>query len=88
MITAATLAARLDPLLGTELDRKVIAEVVLEVIALDSDELVVLPIAPRGSPADHFTVARITPCGGVTPAFLADPASHDFIRNRFRRTKP
>lgn len=84
MITAETLAGRLDTLLGGDLDRLVIAEAVLQVIALDTDELIVLPIAPRGSPADHFTVARIVPCGGVTPAFLADRASHDFIRNRFK----
>lgn len=88
MITANTLSVGLDRLLGSAPDWQIIAEAVLQLIARDTDELVILPIAPPGSPADHFTVARITPCGGVTPAFLADPASHDFIRNRFRRTKP
>lgn len=93
MITAATLAARLDTLLGGELDRQIIAETVLQVIALDSDQLIVLPIAPKrtdveGNPwpslEDHHTIARIVPAGGCSPAFLADHQSHDYIRNRFR----
>lgn len=83
MITATTLAARLDTLLGGELDRQIIADAVLEIIALDTDEMIVLPIAPRGHPADHCTVARIVPVGGVTPAFLSDPISYDYIRTRF-----
>ena len=93
MITAATLAARLDTLLGGELDRQVIAEAVLQIIALDDDQLIVLPIAPMRADVeadlwpdlqDHHTIARIVPAGGCTPAFLADPQSHDYIRNRFR----
>ena len=93
MITAATLAARLDTLLGGELDRQVIAEAVLQIIALDDDQLIVLPIAPMRADVeadlwpdlqDHHTIARIVPAGGCSPAFLADPQSHDYIRNRFR----
>lgn len=93
MITAATLAARLDTLLGGELDRQVIAEAVLQIIALDDDQLIVLPVAPMRAEVEadlwpdlqgHHTIARIVPTGGCSPAFLADPQSHDYIRNRFR----
>ena len=93
MITAATLAARLDTLLGGELDRQVIAEAVLQIIALDDDQLIVLPVAPMRADVeadlwpdlqDHHTIARIVPAGGCSPAFLADPQAHDYIRNRFR----
>lgn len=85
MITAETLAARLDTLLGGDRDRQVIAEAVLQIIALDSDQLIVLPVAPEGSPADHHTIARVVAVGGATARYVADPASIDGIRNRFLR---
>ena len=84
MITAETLAKRLDALLGGELDRQVIAEAVLQIIALDDDGVIVLPIAPINGLEDHLTIARIVPTGGVSPDFLADPQAYDYIRNRFK----
>lgn len=84
MITANTLAARLDTLLGGAPDWQIIAEAVLQIIALDDDQMIVLPIAPINGLEDHLTIARIVPTGGVSPDFLADPQAYDYIRNRFR----
>lgn len=93
MITADTLAKRLDTLLGGDLDRQVIAEAVLQIIALDEDQLIVLPIAPHRPEMeadlwpdlkDHHTIAKIVSAGGCSPEFLSDPQSYDYIRNRFK----
>lgn len=93
MITADTLAKRLDTLLDCKAGWQTIAEAVLQIIGLDDDQLIVLPIAPMRADVeadlwpdlqDHHTIARIVPAGGCSPAFLADPHSHDYIRNRFR----
>lgn len=84
MITADTLAARLDTLLGGAPDWQIIAEAVLQIIALDDDQMIVLPIAPINGLEDHLTIARIVPTGGVNPDFLSDPQAYDYIRNRFK----
>lgn len=88
MITPATLAARLetvlDPMAGADLDRRTIAEAVLEILALDSDQMITLPRAPEGMPADHFTVAWFIPFAGASRGFVEDlPALKDWARARF-----